>query len=159
MSFKTYTIVLAAVLGSSLTVQATPTPTATCEEPPQWTGGYLDYDAYCKCDGTYSADSPTFGIQYQGLVRCETVCAPTNEAQREAHNEPEHIASLAACSNACTGSFEKRKRQDDDYWFCHGVNFKEGELCEFFGSLGDKAIEDQAFEAGGSDCWYLPGLD
>jgi len=98
-------------------------------------------------------------------VRCDTECTPANPTQREAHNDPANVASLDACSKACTGSFEKAKAKakrqgpDDDYWFCHGVNFKEGELCEFFGSLGSKSIEDQTFKAGGSDCFFIPGLD
>lgn len=27
----------------------------------------------------------------------------------------------------------------DEYWFCHGVNFVEGELCEF---IGEVAVRD-----------------
>ncbi|KAJ8122881.1 hypothetical protein O1611_g9730 [Lasiodiplodia mahajangana] len=63
----------------------------------------------------------------------------------------------------CGGSFEKAKRaqeaglevrQEDDYWFCHAVNFIEGELCEFIGE-----VDDFTYKAGGSDCWIYPGFN
>ncbi|KAI0390194.1 hypothetical protein F5Y17DRAFT_469105 [Xylariaceae sp. FL0594] len=170
MSLETFTVLLAGMAAFAAAACPKPTPTGQppatpiCVEPPAWTSGYLDYDLYCKCN-PYTPKSPTFGITYQGLVRCDTECAPAIGSQREAHNDPENVASLSTCSNACTGSFEKAKAKrqsivdDDEYWFCHGVNFKQGELCEFFGSLGSKTIEDQTFQVGGPDCWYLPGLD
>ncbi|KAH9905393.1 hypothetical protein F4778DRAFT_729858 [Xylariomycetidae sp. FL2044] len=130
------------------------TARSMCENPsPVETTGYPDYDAYCQCP-PYDADTPAYGNPYLGLVKCETRCSPANPTQTLVRPEND---SLASCMNACTGSFEKMKRdreaglvsrQGDDYWFCHAVNFVPGELCEFIGELGEKA-----FEAGGPDCW------
>ncbi|KAI1362723.1 hypothetical protein F5Y08DRAFT_311265 [Xylaria arbuscula] len=135
--------------GTNSTTIPAPTPTP-CVDPPNQTTGYPDYDLFCKCDATVEK---AWGNPYLGLVRCDTFCAPAKAGQREEHNDK--ATSLSDCMNACTGSFEKKKRQDDEYWFCHGVNYKEGELCEFFGSLGERT-----FTAGsGTDCFYIDGLD
>ncbi|KAI5923629.1 hypothetical protein F4810DRAFT_710371 [Camillea tinctor] len=151
--------------GAALTIAAgspvspptlTPDPDpSSCSTPdPAQTTGYPDYNQFCQCR-PYAAESPPRGNPYLGLVRCETVCAPADPAQRRVRPENE---SLAACVNACTGSYERRadKRQEGggEYWFCHGVNFVKGELCEFIGSRGG-----MEFREGGSDCWYLDGLD
>ncbi|KAI0834530.1 hypothetical protein F5Y06DRAFT_278892 [Hypoxylon sp. FL0890] len=143
---------------------ASPTPTTvsgttgtTCDNPNQTTG-YPDYNSFCQCP-PYTADSPAFGNPNLGLVRCDAECTPANPTQTLIRPENH---SLASCMNACTGSFEKAKRgefeldmrQDGDYWFCHGVNFIQGELCEFIGAVGTRK-----FVEGGSDCWYLDGLD
>ncbi|KAL7625928.1 hypothetical protein AAE478_002697 [Parahypoxylon ruwenzoriense] len=143
-----------------------PTPTTpdgtigtACDNPPNQTTGYPDYNSFCQCP-PYSSGSPAFGNPYLGLVRCDTKCHPADAAQTLVRPEND---SLASCMNACTGSFEKAKRgelelgarqDDDNYWFCHGVNFVQGELCEFIGSIGTRE-----FVEGGSDCWYLDGLD
>ncbi|KAJ2995794.1 hypothetical protein NUW58_g1171 [Xylaria curta] len=153
MSLKTCTIVLAMMAGTAFAAPSktcsTPPP-QTCEEPPNQTTGYPNYDLFCKCP---AKEEFGWGNPYLGLVRCDTKCAPANEQQREEHNDK--AESLSTCMNACTGSFEKTKRQNDDYWFCHGVNFIQGELCEYIGSLGERT-----FEAGsGSHCYYLDGLD
>ncbi|KAI0538939.1 hypothetical protein GGR58DRAFT_500725 [Xylaria digitata] len=154
MSFKTYTVLLAMVAGTTLAAPSRTcptTPSKTCEEPPNQTTGYPDYDLYCKCD---AVEEKAWGNPYLGLVRCDTTCTPAKPEQKEAHNDK--AASLSDCMAACTGSFEKAKRaSDDDYWFCHGVNFKEGELCEFIGSLGDRTFESGS----GTDCFYIDGLD
>ncbi|KAI6087283.1 hypothetical protein F4821DRAFT_236813 [Hypoxylon rubiginosum] len=146
------------------TALASPTPTvasgptaSACDTPNQTTG-YPDYNAFCQCP-PYTPDSIAFGNPYLGLVRCDTKCSPAVASQTLVRPEND---SLDACMKACTGSFEKAKRgefdldrrQNGDYWFCHGVNFVQGELCEFIGSLGSRE-----FIAGGSDCWYLDGLD
>ncbi|KAI0880734.1 uncharacterized protein GGS22DRAFT_174077 [Annulohypoxylon maeteangense] len=141
------------------TTTAPGTSSTTCENPNQTTG-YPDYNAFCQCP-PYTADSPAYGNPYLGLVRCDTKCAPANPTQVATH--PEN-GSLQDCMNACTGSFEKAKRAeegglearqgDPDYWFCHGVNFIQGELCEFIGQLGTRE-----FVEGGSDCFYVDGLD
>ncbi len=112
---------------------------------------YPDYDLFCKCNATIET---AWGNPYLGLVRCDTTCTPAKAEQRVAHNDKADL--LSTCMNACTGSFEKAKRQgNDDYWFCHGVNFRKGKLCEFIGSLGEKT-----FQAGsGTDCYYIDGLD
>ncbi|KAI2612726.1 uncharacterized protein GGS25DRAFT_518411 [Hypoxylon fragiforme] len=142
---------------STALAAATPNPTipreatgTTCENPNQTTG-YPDYNAFCQCP-PYAADSPAFGNPHLGLVRCETKCMPADSAHRVSRPE---TGSLDECMKACSGSFEKRgleERQQD--WFCHGVNFMQGQLCEFIGSIG--ATE---FVEGGSDCWYMDGLD
>ncbi|KAI1085356.1 hypothetical protein F5B20DRAFT_518023 [Whalleya microplaca] len=141
-----------------------PTPTiasrstrTTCEDPNQTTG-YPDYDLFCKCP-PYAPDSPAFGNPHLGLVSCDTKCSPADPTQTLVRPEND---SLSSCMKACTGSFEKAKRAQDtgldtrqeDYWFCHGINFIEGELCEFFGSIGSRE-----FVEGGGNCWYLDGLD
>ncbi|KAI0378667.1 hypothetical protein F5Y04DRAFT_143278 [Hypomontagnella monticulosa] len=141
---------------------ACPTPTTpsestgtACENPNQTTG-YPDYNAFCQCP-PYAANSPAYGNPYLGLVRCDVTCRPAVASQTLVR--PEN-GSLDACMKACTGSFEKAKRgelenrQDDDYWFCHGVNFKQGELCEFIGAVGT-----QEFVEGGSDCLLVGGLN
>ncbi|KAI0186821.1 hypothetical protein F4808DRAFT_140506 [Astrocystis sublimbata] len=164
MSLKACTVVLAMMAGTAFAAPkcgAAPNatypavPTKTCEDPPNQTTGYPDYNSFCKCP----AETETaWGNPYLGLVRCDTQCTPKNTKQRESHNDS--ASSLEDCMNACTGSFEKAKRQEnipgnDDYWFCHGVNFIEGELCEFFGTVGEMKFEADS----GSDCWYQDGLD
>ncbi|KAI5860573.1 hypothetical protein GGS23DRAFT_229363 [Durotheca rogersii] len=142
-----------AACGTPTTTQEEATATA-CENPNQTTG-YPDYNQFCQCP-PYAADSPAFGNPYLGLVRCDTKCRPANPAQTQVRPEND---SLQACMGACTGSYEKARKRgelaarqnDDDYWYCHGVNFVQGQLCEFIGALGDRE-----FVAGsGSDCWYL----
>ncbi|OTA99351.1 hypothetical protein M426DRAFT_325214 [Hypoxylon sp. CI-4A] len=134
---------------------ASETTGTTCDNPNQTTG-YPDYNSFCQCP-PYTADSPAYGNPYLGLVNCDTKCTPAVASQTLVRPENE---SLDACMKACTGSFEKAKRgevdarQDEDYWFCHGVNFIQGELCEFIGSIGSRE-----FVEGGSDCLYIDGLD
>ncbi|KAI2602553.1 hypothetical protein GGR54DRAFT_495070 [Hypoxylon sp. NC1633] len=157
-------LILAATAGATLARRSAPTPTTpseststTCDNTNQTTG-YPDYDAFCKCP-PYTADSPAFGNPYLGLVRCGTQCRPADATQTLVRPEND---SLKSCMGACTGSFEKAKRgeaelsakRDNGSWFCHGVNFIQGELCEFIGSVGTRN-----FVGGGSDCWYLNGLD
>ncbi|KAI0903710.1 hypothetical protein F4824DRAFT_453694 [Ustulina deusta] len=153
LSFKTCTAILAIMAGTGLAVpsRTCPSTNTTCQEPPNQTTGYPDYDLFCKCNATIET---AWGNPYLGLVRCDTTCTPAKAEQRVAHNDKADL--LSTCMNACTGSFEKAKRQgNDDYWFCHGVNFRKGELCEFIGSLGEKT-----FQAGsGTDCYYIDGLD
>ncbi|KAI1396130.1 hypothetical protein F4819DRAFT_150925 [Hypoxylon fuscum] len=160
-----YALLLSAITSTALAGcvkrDDSPTPTVPsgptvpgCDVPNQTTG-YPDYNAFCHCP-PYAPDSIAFGNPYLGLVRCDTKCYPADLTQTLVRPEND---SLASCMNACSGSFEKAKRelgtrQDDDYWFCHGVNFVQGELCEFIGSLGSRE-----FIAGGSDCWYVDGLD
>ncbi|KAI2778794.1 hypothetical protein F4815DRAFT_233122 [Daldinia loculata] len=136
-------------------VTASESTGTTCDNPNQTTG-YPDYNSFCQCP-PYSSDSPAFGNPYLGLVRCDTKCTPAVASQTLIRPEND---SLDSCMKACTGSFEKAKRgdlserQDGDYWFCHGVNFVQGELCEFIGSLGSTE-----FVEGGSDCLYINSLD
>ncbi|KAI1477259.1 hypothetical protein K445DRAFT_321557 [Daldinia sp. EC12] len=119
-----------------------------CENPNQTTG-YPDYNSFCQCP-PYTPDSPEFGNPYLGLVKCDTKCHPAVASQTKISPAND---SLDSCMKACTGSFEKAKRQEGD-WFCHGVNFIQGELCEFIGQLGTTE-----FVEGGSDCAYFKSLD
>ncbi|KAI0975362.1 hypothetical protein F4678DRAFT_324075 [Xylaria arbuscula] len=156
LSFGKFVTILAVMAGTSFAYPSCTTPTnTTCTDPPNQTTGYPNYDLFCQCDATTTKEF-AWGNPYLGLVRCDTSCTPANPVQTEAHNDQADL--LSTCMNACTGSFEKAKRQtpgDDDYWFCHGVNFKKGELCEFIGSVGE-----MTFEAGsGTDCFYVDGLD
>ncbi|KAI0160477.1 hypothetical protein GGR57DRAFT_384672 [Xylariaceae sp. FL1272] len=152
------TATLASLALMATAVVAKPTPTkysrdepSTCSDPPNQTTGYPDYDGYCQC-GPYAANSTAWGNPYLGLAHCDYTCAPANPTQRATHDNTD---SLSSCMGACTGSFEKAKRQDDDYWFCHGVNFRQGELCEFIGQKGTLT-----FAAGsGNTCWYYDSLD
>ncbi|KAI1773595.1 hypothetical protein F4818DRAFT_421067 [Hypoxylon cercidicola] len=151
-----YAFTSTAFASPTSTVASSPTASA-CDKPNQTTG-YPDYNSFCQCP-PYTPDSVAFGNPYLGLVRCDTKCHPAVATQTLIRPEND---SLDSCMEACTGSFEKAKRgefdldtrRDSDYWFCHGVNFIQGELCEFIGSLGTRE-----FIAGGSDCWYLDGLD
>lgn len=67
--------------------------------------------------------------------------------------------SFSKCIGTCEGSFEEMKRaleagerQDllSEYWFCHGVNFAKGELCEFIG-----AIQYYDFPTPGVQCFDI----
>ncbi|KAI1105699.1 hypothetical protein F4804DRAFT_303729 [Jackrogersella minutella] len=133
---------------------ASGTPAATCENPPSVTTGYPDYNSYCQCP-PYTVDSPWYGNEFIGSVRCDYKCSPRDATQVSPRPETD---SLESCMKACTGSYEKAKRgeleKNDDYWYCHGVNFKKGQLCEFIGSMGSLQ-----FEEGGSDCLYIFGSD
>ncbi|KAJ8121738.1 hypothetical protein ONZ43_g1887 [Nemania bipapillata] len=154
MYFKTCAAILVMMAGTSFgapsqTYSTAPSP--TCQEPPNQTTGNPDYDLFCHCSPYTKMTS--WGNPYLGLVTCDTKCTPKNPTQRAEHND--QAGSLSTCMKACSGSFEKSKRQDDDYWFCHGVNFIEGKLCEFFGSLGEKTLEPGS----GSNCLYVDGLD
>ncbi|KAI1798631.1 hypothetical protein F4811DRAFT_547767 [Daldinia bambusicola] len=137
------------LLASTSVAQGTPTSVTgstrtACEDPSQTTG-YPDYNAFCQCR-PYTADSPAFGNPWLGSVKCETKCTPAVASQTKVS---EHNDSLDSCMKACTGSFEKRGEVSErqDYWFCHGVNFIQGELCEFLGE-----VATQEFVAGGPDC-------
>ncbi|KAI1393137.1 uncharacterized protein F4822DRAFT_1297 [Hypoxylon trugodes] len=138
--------------GSAPTATTTPGATSTTCDNPNQTTGYPDYSSFCQCP-PYTADSPAFGNPYLGLVKCDTTCTPANATQTLDHPE---TGSLSDCINACTGSYEKAKRdglesrQDDGYWYCHGVNFIQGQLCQFIGELGTREFNEQ-----GPDCWYL----
>ncbi|KAI1206645.1 uncharacterized protein F4807DRAFT_438787 [Annulohypoxylon truncatum] len=159
LSTLTSTAVASALLKRDVTPTSTTasgTPKTACENPTQ-TSGYPDYNSFCQCP-PYTADSPAYGNPYIGLVRCDTKCTPANATQTATHPEND---SLESCMNACTGSFEKAKREESELerrqspdWFCHGVNFIKGELCEFIGSLGSRE-----FVEGGPDCFYIDGLD
>ncbi|KAI1177337.1 hypothetical protein F4777DRAFT_213029 [Nemania sp. FL0916] len=154
MPSKICIAILAMMAASGLAVPSPtcPTPpTQTCKEPPNQTTGYPNYDLFCHCS-PYNKTT-TWGNPYLGLVTCDTKCTPKKPEQREAHNDK--ATSLSDCMKACTGSFEKVKRRSDDNWFCHGVNFIEGQLCEFIGSLGKKTLEPGSK----SHCLYIDGLD
>ncbi|GAW25631.1 hypothetical protein SAMD00023353_1001000 [Rosellinia necatrix] len=156
MSLKTCAVVLAMMVGTGLAApprncSTTPPPPTTCQEPANQTTGYPDYNKFCACS-PYT-EMTAWGNPYLGLVHCDTKCAPAKDSQREQHNDK--ADSLDSCKNACTGSFEKAKRQDGEYWFCHGVNFVKGELCEFIGQKGELTFESGS----GSHCLYIDTLD
>ncbi|KAI1654581.1 hypothetical protein F4813DRAFT_370437 [Daldinia decipiens] len=121
---------------------------AHCDAPTQTTG-YPDLNSLCH--------SPPYIPDPQSQVRCNTKCIPAVASQTLIRPEND---SMKSCYYACTGSFEKAKRgelserQDSDYWFCHGINFIQGELCEFIGSLGSTESTE-----GGPDCLYMNSLD
>lgn len=124
---------------------SSPSPSETCYNPSlsvPWTE--VDENELCKCD-SYSTTSPDYnaGVAYDGEVRCWYTLFPLNPNQTKIVDSNEDFQS---CMGACAGSFEKAKRaaaeggidarvSEDEYWFCHGVNFKQGELCEFVGQI------------------------
>ncbi|KAI1825644.1 hypothetical protein F4861DRAFT_501089 [Xylaria intraflava] len=138
--------ILTMLLGAGFAASV-PRPTKTCSEPPNQTTGNPNYDTFCKCESY--ANETAWGNPYLGLESCDTKCAPADAAQTAAHND--QAGSMTTCMNACSGSFEKSKRRGDGYWFCHGVNFVEGELCEFIGALGAKTL----VPGSGNHCWIL----
>lgn len=90
-----------------------------------------------------------------GKATCGAICVPQLANQTRLVNEAS--GSFSECIDACTGSFDriktKNKSQSDDFWFCHGVNFKKGELCQFVGAIqytqftGEKS-EGQCWDSG-----------
>lgn len=123
---------------------SSPPPSETCYDPSlsvPWPE--VDVSELCKCD-SYSPGSPYYhATVYDGRARCWQRLFPfyANQTRVVGSNE-----DFASCAGACVGSFEKAKRaaaggeidgraSEDEYWFCHGVNFREGELCEFVGQI------------------------
>lgn len=111
-------------------------PTETCYKPGSLTPWYdVDVNELCKCehyewdDGSAVSNAGWYG----GRAICGARCVPQIANQTRLVNEAS--GSFQECIWACGGSFEKAKRQADGYWFCHGVNFKQGELCEFIGAI------------------------
>ncbi|KAJ8110715.1 hypothetical protein ONZ43_g5803 [Nemania bipapillata] len=148
------------------TAAPTATPTTTCEVPDP-TANPVDWDAeVCKCGpykggftyGPYTINNNWYEYIFGGYARFR--CNQRYPAQTKV---VPNNASFQDCIYACSGSFEKAKRaeeaglevrQSDEYWFCHAVNFKQGELCEFVGE-----IKDFTYTAGGSDCWIYPSFN
>ncbi|KAH8156133.1 hypothetical protein CIB48_g12115 [Xylaria polymorpha] len=151
------------------TAPPTPTPTPTSCEVPDPTSNPVDWEAeVCKCGpykgghayGPYTINNNWYEYIFGGYARCDVRCNQRYPSQTKV---VPNNASFQECIYACSGSFEKAKRaqdaglevrQDDDYWFCHAVNFIQGELCEFVGE-----IEDFTYTAGGSDCWIYPSFN
>ncbi|KAI0142247.1 hypothetical protein GGR57DRAFT_486239 [Xylariaceae sp. FL1272] len=113
--------------------------------------GNVDIDRLCQCS-YYDPSSPEIGG-----VQCWVTCTAYRPEQVL---ETQYTDSLSSCINACYGSFEKRSldigsgltaRQDG--WFCHGVNFKLNETCQWFGDIG--GYEYTPYE---TSCWTVPGI-
>ncbi|KAL1875792.1 hypothetical protein Daus18300_002983 [Diaporthe australafricana] len=139
----------------SATRTSYPQPTPTCYMPGPLVPYYdVDADALCQCesymwdDGSATSNAGWYG----GTAICGATCVPQFANQTRLVNEKS--GSFSECMLACMGSFDKtrvkNKRQSEEYWFCHGVNFKKGELCQFIG-----AILYPAFTGDPSDgqCW------
>ncbi|KAI3392636.1 hypothetical protein diail_5424 [Diaporthe ilicicola] len=141
----------------SATRTSYPQPTPTCYIPGSLTPWYdVDANALCQCDhymwddGSAVANAGWDG----GQAICGATCVPQVANQTRLVNEAS--GSFSECMGACMGSFDKSKKLKDkrqaegDYWFCHGVNFKKGELCQFVG-----AIQYPAFTGDPSQgqCW------
>ncbi|KAI8632864.1 hypothetical protein F5Y19DRAFT_419248 [Xylariaceae sp. FL1651] len=114
-----------------------------------------DLDRLCQCS-YYDPEMADVGG-----VQCWVTCNAYKPEQTKIVPQNDKFTS---CINACAGSFEKAKRavdagidlskrQDDEYWFCHGINFIEGELCEFFGDIGG-----ETYTPYGASCWLYPGI-
>lgn len=125
----------------SPTGTAAPAPTPTCYNPPlSVPASQVHVDELCQCASYPQWDenpNPYYnaGEYGGGKVYCETTCVPKYANQTRTVDV---TGSLSACMNACDGSFEKRKGKrisSDEYWFCHGVNFIEGQLCQFIGEV------------------------
>ncbi|CAN8097730.1 unnamed protein product [Discula destructiva] len=125
-------------IGSPTGTSASAAPTETCYNPPlSVPASEVDVDKLCKCDTYLQPDEnpiPYYNAGfYGGKAYCWSTCKPTYPNQTRIVDANE---SFSQCMNACDGSFEKAKRTtSDDYWFCHGVNFIQGELCEFIGQI------------------------
>lgn len=120
-------------------------PVETCFNPPisQVVTG-VDADELCQCPPStyYRGKYYTLDYGYNGQARCEATLVPiySNQTRVVGNNN-----SFIACMTACVGSFDKKKRglggdiiearQYSPYWFCHGVNFIQDELCEFIGAV------------------------
>lgn len=124
------------------TAAPAPTPTPTCYNPPlSVPASQVHVDELCQCASYPQWDenpNPYYnaGEYGNGKVYCETTCVPKYANQTRTVDA---TGSLSACIGACDGSFEKRRKDkrisSDEYWFCHGVNFIEGELCQFIGEV------------------------
>lgn len=118
----------------------TPSPTETCYNPPlSVPAEQVNVDALCQCASYPQWDenpNPYYNAGwYGGKAYCETTCVPKYANQTKTVDATE---SFSQCMNACDGSFEKRKNKritSEEYWFCHGVNFIKGELCQFIGEI------------------------
>lgn len=143
----------------SATRTSYPQPTPTCYQPGQLTPWYdVDADRLCQCDhyewddGTALSNAGWYG----GTAICGATCIPRIANQTRLVNEA--AGSFSQCMMACAGSFDKarvkNKRQASEYWFCHGVNFKQGEYCEFIGAIeyphftGNPKTEGQCWDNG-----------
>lgn len=98
-------------------------------------------------DGNATANAGWYG----GTAICGAACVPQIANQTRLVNEAN--GSFSECMGACMGSFDKTKmknKRQDDYWFCHGVNFKKGELCQFIGAI---EYPDFTGEKSKGQCW------
>ncbi|RWA10073.1 hypothetical protein EKO27_g5027 [Xylaria grammica] len=130
-----------------------PDPNEDCYRPSPFDEP-IDIDQLCKCD-YYDPE-----MSDPGGVQCWVTCDPYKPDQFKVVPDNDKLSS---CINACLGSFEKAKRaveagidiskRQDEYWFCHAVNFVEGELCEFIGDIGGYTYTPWA-----ASCWQVPGL-
>ncbi|KAI0531881.1 hypothetical protein GGR58DRAFT_492043 [Xylaria digitata] len=130
-----------------------PDPDEDCYRPSPFDEN-IDYDQLCKCS-YYDPE-----MSAPGGVQCWVTC---NAYKPEQTKIVPNNDKLTSCISACMGSFEKAKRaveagvdvskRQDEYWFCHAVNFIEGELCEFVGGLGG-----YTYTPWGASCWQVPGL-
>ncbi|CAN8096471.1 unnamed protein product [Discula destructiva] len=131
-----------------------PPPTETCFNPPKTQVVLLDgADALCQCSNStyYASQYYRLTYAYTGKARCEATLKPVYANQTQ--SVPGGVESFSLCMERCVGSFDKRKRdaaagvagqegaavearQYTPYWFCHGVNYIPGELCEFVGPVG-----------------------
>lgn len=124
----------------SPTGTAAPSPTPTCYDPPlSVPAEQVNVDELCQCASYPQWDenpNPYYNAGwYGGKAYCETTCVPKYANQTR---NVDATDSFSQCMNACDGSFEKRKDKritSEEYWFCHGVNFVEGELCQFIGEI------------------------
>lgn len=134
---------------------AAPAPTETCYNPPlSVPASQVNVDELCQCASYPQWDenpNPYYnaGIYGEGKVYCETTCVPKYANQTKTVDA---TGSLSQCISACDGSFEKRKGKrisSDEYWFCHGVNFIQGELCQFIGEVAYPAYGSSP----GTECY------
>lgn len=134
-----------------------PTPTQTCYNPPLTVpASQVHIDELCQCPSYPQPDAnpiPYYnaGSLYSGgKVYCETTCVPVYANQTRVVDEAK--GSLSQCIAACDGSFEKKRTDtsssssSDEYWFCHGVNFVQGEFCEFIGAIAYSAWGSEGVE-------------
>lgn len=139
----------------SATRTSSPQPTPTCYQPGSLVPWYdVDVDRLCQCDHYMWDDGSAVANAgwYGGKAICEATCVPRIANQTRLVNEAS--GSFSECIGACMGSFDKsrmkNRRQSDEYWFCHGVNFKQGELCQFIGAIEYPHFTGEKSEG---QCW------
>ncbi|KAJ4415708.1 hypothetical protein N0V82_007201 [Gnomoniopsis sp. IMI 355080] len=126
------------------TAAAAPIPTQTCYNPPlSVPASQVNVDALCQCASYPQWDenpNPYYnaGEFGNGKAYCETTCVPKYANQTKSVTGAA-TESFSQCMFACDGSFDKKRKSkritSDEYWFCHGVNFIKGELCQFIGEI------------------------
>lgn len=120
-------------------------PSTACYNPSSsvpWTE--VDQDELCQCD-CYPPSQGTRAGLWDGKTRCWNKLIPLYPSQTQIVNNNNTLSSFTWCIGACTATVGKDRReaaessidarQGEEYWFCHGVNWIEGDMCELVGTI------------------------